>query len=304
MEYEYKNFRGQVTAENLGTAEERVSIVVEFGGREVLRLSKEEQLKELLRRTESETEWGQKLARFSGGFRASQDPSESDEVYPHRHPVMFYRLRVLDEEGREHEYLAETICRFLGPVIGVQQYDRHLRGERGDVARAAEDARFFESFSGPGAAQDMRVEVVPAGTPLPFTVRIWAEPENLNSDWWSAARAVLPAALRPMTSPSAVDVVHVTPVEARAIQAWAVAVPDYENELDFYEVTLRGERYISWEGHQEFGPEKSPVFSEESLQDLHRLLTDMERSLSVCRQERARDRARERGPERAIERDR
>ena len=70
---------------------------------------------------------------------------------------------------------------------------------------------------------------------------------------------------------------------------------------DFYEVTLRGERYIPWPGRQEFGPEKSPTFSEESLQDLHRLLTDMERSLSVCRQEAARHRAPERGPERAIE---
>jgi hypothetical protein len=150
----------------------------------------------------------------------------------------------------------------------------------------------------------MRVDVVPAGTPLPYTVKIWAEPENLNSEWWSAASAIVPAALRPMTSPSAVDVVHVTPVEARAIQAWATAIPDYRDELDFYEVTLRGERYIPWPGHQEFGPEKSPTFSEESLQDLHRLLTDMERSLSVCRQEAARHRAPERGPERAIERDR
>jgi hypothetical protein len=217
---------------------------------------------------------------------------------------MFYRLRVLDEEGREHEYLAETICRFLGPVIEVREYDRHLRGERGHVAWAADHARYFESFSGPGAAQGMRVDVVPAGTPLPYTVKIWTEPENLNSEWWSAARTVLPAALRPMTSPGSVDVVHVTPVEARAIQAWAVAVPDYRNELDFYEVTLRGERYIPWPGHQEFGLEKSPTFSEESLQDLHRLLTDMERSLSICRQEAARDRAPERGPERAIERDR
>jgi hypothetical protein len=111
MDYRFKNITARVTTENLGTENERVSVVVEGDGHgELLRLNNEGELKELVRRLGFEDGWDNKReGRFKVGFRTlSEDESETED----------FLIEVSDAQGK-YVTLTEGSCRDLRHLLTV-----------------------------------------------------------------------------------------------------------------------------------------------------------------------------------------
>ena len=127
MDYRFKNYMAHVTAENLGTGDERLSVVVEREGQgEMFRLDKAGELKELVRRTGFEDGWHKKDGRFSVRFWSL--PQEYSEVED-------FMVELSDARGKART-LTEESCQDLHQLLTV--VERSISDSRREVARSLE----------------------------------------------------------------------------------------------------------------------------------------------------------------------
>jgi hypothetical protein len=126
MDYRFKNITARVTTENLGTENEKLSVVVEGDGHgELLRFDNERELKELVRRLGFEDGWdNKKEGRFKVGFRTlSMDESETED----------FLIEVSDAQGK-YVSLTEGSSRDLRQLLTV--VERAVSDSRQEVARS------------------------------------------------------------------------------------------------------------------------------------------------------------------------
>jgi hypothetical protein len=125
MDYRFRSYVAHVTTANLGTGDERLSVVVEREGQgEVFRLDKERELKELIKRTGFEDGWHKKDGRFSVGFWSlPQEYSEAED----------FMVELSDAQGKA-QTLTEESCQDLHQLLAV--VERSISDSRREVARS------------------------------------------------------------------------------------------------------------------------------------------------------------------------